>query len=90
MVGTGPKRQRNHLDELPHTLRSYFAVCECVRIGVIGLERGRTRDKRVSPENCGPSGSATIYDGSGNFSVEARCDESTDGRASREARVIHM
>lgn len=58
-AGTGPKRQRNHLDELPHIL-SRLSVPLHARNGVAGRrEREREKEKRkrrVSPENCGPSG----------------------------------
>lgn len=49
-AGTGPERQRNHLDELPHIL-PHFSVPQHACNGVAETrERGKAC---VSPENCG-------------------------------------
>lgn len=59
--GWGLERQRNHPDELPP--RHSGPWCGLAASGVAGTKRAC-----VSPENCGPLRSRTIYDGALVFS----------------------
>lgn len=92
MAGMGPERQRNHLDELPHTYtHTRSRLRSRARSGVVeASEKEKKRERRVSSENCGPSGS-TIYDLENFVSVEARREGVPEGASRpRSARVIHM
>lgn len=88
-AGTGPERQRNHLDELPHTLPRVQWRSPGMR------KKEKERERRVSHENCGPSGSR-FTTGPENFvSVQEndtgeREGEGGNGRAGREARDSHV